>query len=698
MGFRRNAIAAVLGAAVLLAAQLATGSALAAPKVPAPRAPEVATSTPSLNVGSLAESPEYFTDNVGDPLDFSNPEDFDTSFRRSRWVATSLHDGLLDYTTLWGAGRMYFVDSSPTDLAVIGHRQSNNNPVLSWKYRRMSFNAYTDREIVAYLVFNHCADGSNAPHCEGLKAVVLKPGWHFYDLDMTGPNDRDSWTGPGIPSSVQGAPWTAGDIAQLSLQPSATGVSGVHGLISHVRLYEPGNLVVVSGSGGSLWWDLDADPGNNAQGGAGVLANVGAGSTAVDFGSLPPGNYRFETQSGSGFSPPSAPYLVDPAPRPVVINPDVAGDGDWFSEIRGNAMDFEDGGDVFPMFDGWPSYRNMNVGLAWGALHADSANPDPQLFLNDAWWNGAPIDANEWHRLTWRAAYDGGWGTNAVAGQGLDARFCWQALQGQPACTKDVFPALPYTTYSVALHTFPPAAVESPGYSGLGWSGLNHMFRFDPHEDPGGRGFHLDYVRLSHDDRVPHGGNFAIRFYDAAWEQGTVADVYIDGDAGGSLGALIYQGLGVVPGENSVPWSGQGFAPGIYNVNVVLRDPRGSVRVATSTGPVDLPDPGRWTPFGVLEGAMVSGRSIVVGGWAVDPDAVRAPVSIHVWVDGAGYDTGPAYNSHAGLAWLRKDLGADHGFLRAVPAEPGVHTVCTYAINIGYGDNTSLGCRQLVVK
>jgi hypothetical protein len=47
---------------------------------------------------------------------------------------------------------------------------------------------------------------------------------------------------------------------------------------------------------------------------------------------------------------------------------------------------------------------------------------------------------------------------------------------------------------------------------------------------------------------------------------------------------------------------------------------------------------------------------------------------------------------------LRTDAGPWHGFSREVLAAPGPHDVCVFAVNNGYGNDTSLGCRGVVVK
>lgn len=700
--------ACVLASALSLVAFMAWS---AAPAPPAAAQARAAAPVPSQ--AGIHAAPEYFTDVWNDELDFSNAEDFDpTPNRRSRGVSASVANGVLDYTSTAPSGRLYFLFGEPNEVGALGHRSSWVRPLDPNVYRRVTIRAWTDRDIVAVLVWSHCVDGGAG--CEGYKTVQLRAGWHHYDLDMTGYDDWDSYRDSSRPTSIVGAPWTGGPIYHLGLQPSITGVTGIHGVIDHVRVFQPGTSLVrvtsTRGAGQELWYDADADPANNGTSSnqaasAGVLRPLPSGTTTVDLGSLPSGWYRLETSvSGGNLSSPSATFTVDAAPRPVVLDPDVTGEGDWHAEVVGNPMDFSDPGDVFRMFDGLPSVRNANPGLWDGWLHATSAGvaDDPEVYLSDARWAGALVDASEWHRVTWRVAYDGGWGTNAVPGEGLDMRFCWLQLAGQPSCSKDVFPATRATTYGVDLRTLLPGAVEHAGYSGLGWGGpasqLVHMFRLDPHEDPGPRSWHLDEVRLAHDDRVPAGGGYPIRFRDDHWEPGTIADVFIDGDLGPDLGTKIADQIPVGPGENVVWWDGAGFPPGIYGVNVVMRDPRGSIRFGASTGGLDLPDPARWAPVGSLDALAVGPGSVTVGGWVVDPDKVRGVTNVHVYVDGAGYDGGLAMGGRADLAAVRSDYGPFHGYSVTVPAAPGSHTVCVYGINFGHGANSQLGCRGVVVK
>lgn len=661
----------------------------------------------------VPEAPEYFNDTWADPMDMSNTADFDTSGRRSPGISTSLANGVLSYSQRWGAGRLYFADSAPNELEVIQHRQSTHRPIDPNGYTRLAVRAYTDRDIVGLITWDHCAGNVPGGACFGFKAFRLRKGWHTYDLDLTGRNDADSHIDASLPNSVSGAPWRQGAVVRLGWQPSYTGVTGVKGVIDSVRLYRPGvSMLTVTNSGGgaTLWHDLDASTSNNgtpsAQGsGAGVLRNgLPGGTHRVDLGALVPGSYWLEWERGGTFDAPVAAVSLNAAPRPVVIDPDVSGGGDWYEATRGKKVDYSTPADLFKMFDGGLNVRNANFAVFGGQLHASSAGVanDPQVYLSDALGNGPVLDAEEWHRITWRIGFDGRWGTNDVPGEGLDTRFCWFVANGPASCSKDVFPALGPQTYAVDLRTANPAAVENAGYAGLGFGGPAsrwvHLFRLDPHEDRGNRMWHLDDVRIAHDDRIPFGGSFPIRFVDTSYEPGSTVRVFVDTDRSPWNGAARIAQQGLAPGVNTVRWSGAGFAPARYWVHVEITDPRGTRRTATSTGPLDLPAPAKWSPFGTLEAVEGRKGQFYIRGWTVDPDWVRDPTRVHLDIDGRSIDLGPANQAHLGIARLRSDAGPWHGFDRLVDAAPGPHTVCAYAINFGYGNHTTLGCRSVTVK
>ncbi|HJQ00481.1 MAG TPA: DUF3152 domain-containing protein [Jatrophihabitans sp.] len=102
------------------------------------------------------------------------------------------------------------------------------------------------------------------------------------------------------------------------------------------------------------------------------------------------------------------------------------------------------------------------------------------------------------------------------------------------------------------------------------------------------------------------------------------------------------------------------------------------------------------SPTGHLDSVTASSWAVQAGGWVIDPDTVAAG-RVAVYVDAGGVSA-PADLPRADLVAVYPHFGAGHGFAVTVPAAPGSHRVCGYAINTaGRGANVLLGCRLLTV-
>ncbi|MCW2701416.1 MAG: N-acetylmuramoyl-L-alanine amidase, family 2 [Blastococcus sp.] len=102
-----------------------------------------------------------------------------------------------------------------------------------------------------------------------------------------------------------------------------------------------------------------------------------------------------------------------------------------------------------------------------------------------------------------------------------------------------------------------------------------------------------------------------------------------------------------------------------------------------------------YNPVGALDPVVVTSGTLIVQGWAYDPDAPTAPIRVHVYVDGRGVSTA-AELPRSDIAALHPAAGARHGYTTTVPVTPGSHSVCAYGINVGAGtQNTTLGCRTV---
>ena len=97
-------------------------------------------------------------------------------------------------------------------------------------------------------------------------------------------------------------------------------------------------------------------------------------------------------------------------------------------------------------------------------------------------------------------------------------------------------------------------------------------------------------------------------------------------------------------------------------------------------------------PFGNVDILQSQPGGVGVYGWAIDPDST-GPVQVHVYVDYTFAGLTTANGARSDLVGAYPGWGPGHGFALAVPAGPGVHWVCAYAINVATGtENSSLGC------
>ncbi|KFF58442.1 hypothetical protein JF66_18525, partial [Cryobacterium sp. MLB-32] len=140
------------------------------------------------------------------------------------------------------------------------------------------------------------------------------------------------------------------------------------------------------------------------------------------------------------------------------------------------------------------------------------------------------------------------------------------------------------------------------------------------------------------------------------------------------------------PGSHQVCVYGINTGPGAHPVL--------GCATVTVPGVSGIVERGR-TPIGVLEAAAPVTGGITVGGWALDPDTANS-IAVHVYVDGVGV----AYQANK----VRTDVGGaypgygnNHGFAETIPAAPGRHQVCVYAINSVAGQNTALACTTATV-
>jgi uncharacterized protein YkwD len=187
--------------------------------------------------------------------------------------------------------------------------------------------------------------------------------------------------------------------------------------------------------------------------------------------------------------------------------------------------------------------------------------------------------------------------------------------------------------------------------------------------------------------------------------QVSVSGWALDPDTGSSIPVHVYVGSSGVPvtADGSRPDVGKvysgfgdnhgfsatvsGVAAGAYPVcSYAINTGAGGTRLLGCTT-VGLGG----SPLGWLESATVAGTSVVLTGWALDPDSA-ASIPIHVYVDGVGtaYSSG---TSRPDVGRTYPGFGDAHGFTLTQPLSPGTHQVCVFAIDVaGAGTNRLMSC------
>ena len=100
------------------------------------------------------------------------------------------------------------------------------------------------------------------------------------------------------------------------------------------------------------------------------------------------------------------------------------------------------------------------------------------------------------------------------------------------------------------------------------------------------------------------------------------------------------------------------------------------------------------SPVGGVSSWSVHGRYLTVRGWALDPNALSSELRIFFYVNGKPF-TYVQTNQPRGDINAHYSATGNHGFTKALKLANGANTVCAYAINVGAGSNTRLGCKSV---
>jgi cell wall-associated NlpC family hydrolase len=98
------------------------------------------------------------------------------------------------------------------------------------------------------------------------------------------------------------------------------------------------------------------------------------------------------------------------------------------------------------------------------------------------------------------------------------------------------------------------------------------------------------------------------------------------------------------------------------------------------------------SPSGVVTTASAGTSSVQMSGFVTDQDFRSKHLSVVLYVDGRSAAT---VGTTRTLAGAPKGSGAAASFTATAPVATGTHQTCVWAVNVGWGHNTFLGCRAV---
>jgi hypothetical protein len=103
------------------------------------------------------------------------------------------------------------------------------------------------------------------------------------------------------------------------------------------------------------------------------------------------------------------------------------------------------------------------------------------------------------------------------------------------------------------------------------------------------------------------------------------------------------------------------------------------------------------SPAGSINEISRSGSTANIRGWTFDADT-KQPILADIWVNGSYRATLTANVARPDVQAAYPKQGPNHGFTGSVALASGANNICLFGINVGAGNHTALGCKNIVVR
>jgi hypothetical protein len=512
---------------------------------------------------TLAAGPDYATEVLNDPWDMCNGQDISPNPDQTVGFSTISFQSnpcRLTGTTSSTSANIMVLDRGLYGVAINPGQNGRNFPIDANRYRVLSYKqaSSTAQNPQIYWFQNPDlypqGDGLGfrmAPGTPGGTQILMK------DLTQAGQGEFGSWTGLIRGLRLVTNSFAAGGTqtyywVRLTAPPGQSGTPGTQ-------------TISWSGGTGNATITVRDNSDNTTMT---VASNVSATSFLWHYGVLAPGSYTLTVTRSGGASGNKA-FTINHPPSISITNPSPTSGEDFATQVLGNAWDMSQSSDYQPI----GSLALTNVSFSGGQMHATNTSNDPAVGLLSYSNNGVPINTSKYRYVTIRFQVDGAYNL----GEGSVARFFWgSASQFLDNTATTSYPFLVWpgmNSYTIDLATLTTAydgGIETFG-AAEPWTAANkRFFRFDPHEFPQARTFHIDDIKLT--AKPVASGVFTIGFTgtDADGDPATVS-LYYDTDTNAGNGkTLIVSNVSLSAGQYA--WNSTGVPPGDYYIYAEVSD------------------------------------------------------------------------------------------------------------------------------